>query len=293
MQTDNLKGALLIILAMCLFVVNDAFVKALSGHLAWHQATLARSLFAFVFLIAVAWTTQGAPRPRAVLGLLRYPVVALRVLFEVLAMSAWVLALMNMPLSGAIAVNQLMPVFLMIGGVLVFRERPGPHRLSAAALSILGVLMVVKPGSESFTFYALLAALATAFMAARDVAGRALPPHLSASHLGMLGLLALIAFAALASLGSAWPPLTLYIIACAAGSGVALSTALICVVHGVRMGEVSFLAPFRYAALVFGMILAYLAFGERPDPLALGGAALIILAGLYLLHRERRAKAIT
>lgn len=289
MQTDNLRGAALIMLAMCLFVVNDAFVKALTGHLTWHQALVLRSIFSVAFLVGVAFLSRAAPHPATLVRLLRHKVVALRVGFEVLAMSAWVLALMGMPLSGAIAVNQLMPVFLMIGGVLVFGERIGPHRLGAAVVSIVGVLMVVKPGSESFTAVALLAALATAFMAARDVAGRALPREVPASHLGLLGLGAMILFGLACGTGTAWPALTPYVLICSAGSGIALSTALLCVVHGVRMGEVSFLAPFRYSALVAGMGLAWLVFGERPDALSLTGAALIIAAGVYLMHRERRA----
>ena len=293
MHTDNLRGAGLVILAMVLFVVNDAFVKALSGHLAWHQALVLRSGFAILCLAGLSLVSRKPLQPMQIIGLMRDKLVAWRVVIEILGMTAWVLALMHMPLSGVIAVVQLLPVFLMFGGVIAFGERPGPHRLGAAVVSILGVLLVVKPGSEAFTAYALLALLATALMAVRDVIGRVLPRTYKASHLAMLTLGAIALFGAVIGVAIPWPTLTVYIVGCAAGSGVSLALASTCMIQGVRLGEVSFLAPFRYTALVAGLGIAYAAFGERPDVWSLTGAVIIIVAGIYLMHRERRARQAT
>ena len=292
MATDNLRAALCIILAMVCYVINDALIKAVGEVVAWHQALLLRSVAAGAFLLLAAWALGHRPGPRAIFGLLRYRPVSLRVGLETLAMSCWVAALVHLPLSAAVAVNQLLPVFLMIGGVLVYRERPGPHRLSAAAVSIVGVLLIVKPGSEAFTSYALLCALATALMAARDVATRSIPPSLSAVNVSLLAMFVIICFAAIASAGTPWPPLPMSAIWSTLGAGLSISLAFVLTITGVRLGEVSFLAPFRYAALVAGLIVAYLAFGERPDALSLVGAAIIILAGIHLMARERRAQAL-
>ena len=61
----------------------------------------------------------------------------------------------------------------------------------------------------------------------------------------------------------------------------------------MRVGEVSFIAPFRYTRLVFAMVIGLFVFGERPDALMLAGSALIITSGLYTFFREQRLRRRT
>lgn len=292
MHTDNLRAALLITLAMVCFTSNDAFVKLLGQYVTWQQALLLRSLAALVFLTLLSPFLGGVATPARLWALARRGRVRLRVAFEACGLSLWVLALVNMPLSGAIAVNQLLPVFLMLGGMLAYGERPGPHRCAAALVSVIGVAMVVRPGAETLQIHALLAMLATACMAARDVVTRGIAREVSPVHVALLSTLAIIGIAsALVWLSGEWRPLGLRALGAAAGSGAALCLAFVLVIRGAQMGEVSFVAPFRYAALVWGMVLAWAVFGEAPDGWSLMGAVVIIASGVYLMLRERRAGA--
>ena len=193
-QTNNTRGALLIILSMFCFVTNDGFMKSLSGELAWHQVVALRGVLGTLFLFGLAALLDGRRRPREVLGYLRHRACALRVLFEVLALSIWIVAVMNMSLAGATAINQLLAVFLTLGGALVFRETLGWHRLSAAVISFSGVLLIVKPGSDSFTPFALMALLATMLMAARDIATRALCETIPSTYVAAISMAALCVF---------------------------------------------------------------------------------------------------
>ena len=60
-----------------------------------------------------------------------------------------------------------------------------------------------------------------------------------------------------------------------------------CIISALRTGDISAVAPFRYTALLWAMLLGYLAFGDRPDAFMLLGAAIIVLSGLYTFYRER------
>ncbi|MFU1477676.1 DMT family transporter [Roseovarius sp. C7] len=290
MDTNNTRAALLITLAMVCFTSNDAFVKLLGQYVTWQQALLLRSLAALVFLMLLSPVLGGLATPARLWRLAGRRRVRLRVAFEALGLSLWVLALVNMPLSGAIAINQLLPVFLMLGGVLAYGERPGPHRSLAALVSVLGVVMVVRPGGETLQVHALLAVVATACMAGRDVVTRGIAREMSPVHVALLSTVTIIGIAGLLVWWSGeWRPIGLSALGAAAGSGGALCLAFVLVIRGSQMGEVSFVAPFRYAALVWGMVLAWVVFGERADLWALGGAAVIIASGVYLMLRERRA----
>ena len=287
-QTNNIGGAFFIILSMFFFVTNDGFMKSLSGELAWHQVVALRGILGTLLLFGLAVVFDGWRSPREILGYLRHRPCVLRVLFEVLALSIWIVAVMNMSLAGATAINQLLAVFLTLGGALVFGERIGLYRLSATIVSFVGVLLIVKPGSESFTVFALVALLATMLMAARDIATRALSQTIPSTYVAAISMAALCAFGFTFAATSTWPPLSLQILLRIAGAAVSMSLAFLFAVMGARIGEVSFLAPFRYAALVGGLLIAVVFFDERPDALSLVGASIIVAAGLYILHRENR-----
>ena len=83
-------------------------------------------------------------------------------------------------------------------------------------------------------------------------------------------------------------------------SGLMLAGALVSgtigyalIVAATRVGEVSVVTPFRYARLIFVLILALIVFGEVPAPAVIFGAALVIASGLYTLARERRTRRTT
>ena len=72
------------------------------------------------------------------------------------------------------------------------------------------------------------------------------------------------------------------------GLVVAVSAAIWTMTTAMRVGEVSVVAPFRYARIVFALIIAYVLFGERPDLMTWLGVGLIVGSGVYTFLRERR-----
>ena len=75
--------------------------------------------------------------------------------------------------------------------------------------------------------------------------------------------------------------------------GAALTTGMVAyygIVAAMRIGEISFVTPFRYARLLFAMVVGITIFGERPDLLTYVGATIIVASGIYTVWRERKVK---
>jgi S-adenosylmethionine uptake transporter len=62
----------------------------------------------------------------------------------------------------------------------------------------------------------------------------------------------------------------------------------VCSIMVMRVGEIGFIAPFRYTALIWGLLLGWLVFGDWPDALTLVGSAVVVATGIFTLWRERQ-----
>lgn len=282
-----MRGALLVVLSMGCFVATDGFMKSLSGALAWYQALALRGGLAVLLCVALALAIDGKRPISTVLSYARSGPCALRIAFELAATCFYLLAIFNMPLADATAIVQLLPILLTLGGAVFFAEAIGWRRLVAAGIGFIGVLLIIQPGTTAFRPVALLALAATFSMAGRDLATRALPSEIPSTYVTALTMLAVWLMSLCLAVTSDWPqiePWMLVRIACAA---VTVTLAFWLSVTAVRDGEVWFLAPFRYSSIIWGLIIGYLAFSERPGALMLFGAALVVGAGLYTLYRER------
>lgn len=287
-MTDNLRGALFMILAMLGFGVEDAFFKAATGFggVSPGMGTLQFGLLAMA-LYAVYARLRGVPVwTREYLR----PGLLIRTGFEITGRLFFALSLAYTPLSTTSAILQAAPLFVMLGAAVVLKERIGPRRWAAMAVGFLGVLLIVRPSPSGIEANAVFALLGMIGFAGRDLATRTAPMHVHAAQLGVLGF-AVVSVAGLVILAfepgvPALPtPWAAALICGTALCGVAGYTAM---TFAMRTGEVGVVAPFRYSRLIVALILAYTLFGERPDAMTLAGAALIVGAGIYSVLRERR-----
>lgn len=281
--SDNVRGALLITASTGAFVVNDGFMKSVTETLDLFQALALRGGLPVLYLYGLAIIMEGRRSVRACAGDVRNAFVGGRILFELVATSLFLLALMKMQLIDLLAVNQALPVFLTIGGILMFGERAGAGRLIAIAVCIVGVMLIIRPGSSAFTPAALIGLGATAAMAARDLltkrVPRVIPSIYIAAHTTLMVWIMSLCVAAF----SDWPPLTTDIYLKILASSFTIAAAFLLTILGTRVGEMSFQAPFRYSSLIWGIIVGGLFFGEVPSLTTMAGAVIVICAGLYLL----------
>jgi S-adenosylmethionine uptake transporter len=197
--------------------------------------------------------------------------------------------LQRLPLGDTYAIAFMAPVIALPLAALVLKERVGWRRWSAALAGFSGVVLAVLPSGQGYAWAAALFPLAAAACGAiRDIASRRLSA--TDASLGILFYCVLavwIGGLALALLED-WAPLSTGLLALIAACAVVQTTASLLQIEAYRFAEVSFLAPFRYLALVFAVALGFVVFGDVPTwNVALGGAV-IAGSGLFIWYRERR-----
>ncbi|MDE9451792.1 DMT family transporter [Aliiroseovarius sp. Z3] len=285
-MTDNLRGALFMVLAMAAFALEDMALKAAARDIPIGQAVLMFGVAGTLVFAGLA-KAQGAPvfHP-AFLG----KVLIIRSGFEISGRLFYALAIALTPLSSASAILQATPLVVALGAVFVFGEQVGWRRWMAIFAGFVGVLMILQPGLDSFDPLSIFAVLGMIGFAGRDLATRASPVSMSSAQLGVAGFIVLTMAGGtlLAFSGGFTAPsaASLAFVALATIVGVFAYSAL---TRAMRTGEVSVVTPFRYSRLLFALVLGIAVFGERPDQWTLIGGMVIVSSGLFLLARSRPA----
>jgi drug/metabolite transporter (DMT)-like permease len=290
-MTENLRGALWMMLAMLCFAVEDAFFKSATGN-GWLTPGVGTFLFGVIAMViyGIIAGSRGyalwhpAYLQRALL---------LRTAAETMGRLFFALSLAFNTLTVTSTILQAAPIVVTLGAVAFFGERAGPRRWTAMAVGMVGVLLVLRPVPAQFEPTVVFAVLGMLGFALRDLATRAAPSEVQPAQLGLLGF-AVVTVAGLVIMAfePGAPSLPT-----AQGAGFMVLTAIAGVIaydsltRAMRAGDVSATAPFRYIRLVAALAIGMLVFGERPDTLTWAGAALIVGAGLFTLWRDARKPA--
>lgn len=269
--------------SMAAFTVNDAFMKALGLEWPLYQSIFVRGAFAVVFMgalvAALGQFRRGIDRRDWVL-------IYIRAICEGAAAVLFLSAVFNMPLAEATAILQTLPLTVTLAGALILGEKVGLRRWLAIVVGFAGVLLIVQPGGAGFSVYALCAVGAVLLITARDLVVRRMSDSVPSVLTALIGAIVVTAFAAVGTLGEAWAPWTPNAVIALAGAIVTIMLAYIFSVVATRAGDIGFVAPYRYSALVIALVLGVVIFEEVPDTLSLIGAALIAATGIYTLLRE-------
>lgn len=271
--------------AMAGFTMNDAITKAVSSEMNFGQVMLVRGLFAIVLIAALAYH-QRAVRP---LRTLMMKPVALRIAGEVGGTVSFLAAIVHLPLANTAAIFQALPLAITLGAALIFGEPVGWRRWLAIMAGFIGVLIIVRPGVEGFNQFSLFALISVVFCAVRDLATRRIPAKIPSLFITLLTTVTVTTAGAaiLVPLGG-WTPPSGRALGLLALAAVLLLIGYQCVIMALRTGDISAVAPFRYSALLWAMLLGYLVFGDVPDSMMVTGASIIVLSGLYAFYRERK-----
>ncbi|MDP3076876.1 DMT family transporter [Bradyrhizobium sp.] len=282
--SPNMRGSLLMAAAMAGFTMNDAITKAVSSEMNFGEIMLVRGVVAIALIAALAWH-QGAMRP---LRTLVMKPVALRVAGEVLGTVTFLAAIVHLPLANTAAIFQALPLAVTLGAALMFGEPVGWRRWLAIFAGFIGVLIIVRPGVEGFNQFSLFALVSVVFCAVRDLATRRIPAHVPSLFITLVTTVTVtIAGAAIIVPLGGWTAPSGRALGLLTLAAVLLLIGYQCVIMALRSGDISAVAPFRYSALLWAMLLGYLVFGDVPDALMVTGATIIVLSGLYAFYRER------
>ena len=289
--TENARtGLILITAAMLVAPGMDALAKLLTADHTPGMVALARFGAQSVLIALLIPFLGGWGRPRA--G------HALAGAFLGLALLFIVAAFREMPLANALAIFFVEPLMLTGLSVLILRERIGWRRFLAMVVGLIGAMVVIRPNFALYGWAAVYPLAAAFFFASYLLATKVM------TRVGRLmslqfwtGLAAVCVLLAAGLIGGpvadftalSWPRGGDWALIAALGALSVLTHQLIA--HGLRRMDASLLAPMQYLEIVSATLLGWLIFHEFPDLLTWAGTALIIGAGLYVFHRERRVNS--
>lgn len=281
---DNARGALWMVASMAGFVLNDTLMKSVSAEVPLFQAIFLRGAIATLLIGLLAW------RRGALAYLPRGPdrrLMLFRMTGEIGGTSLFLTALFNMPLANATAIIQAAPLTVTLAAALFLGHAVGWRRYTAIGVGFVGVMLIVRPGSDGFNAYAVAALVSVLFITLRDVSTRGLSLSVPSLLVTVVTSLSITVFAGLVTAFGDWRPVGSELVLRLGGAAVLLLLGYYAGIVSMRIGEIGFVSPFRYTNLVWALLLGFAVFGDVPDWLTIAGAAIVAGTGLYTLHRER------
>ena len=289
MISENTKGAFLISLAAACYVMSDIFMKFLSSEISMFQITFLRGLLVTFFLFSYCYISKASFfirewKDRFVIGI--------RSILEVIMTYTFLAALFNMNVANANAILQLIPLMVLLGSFAFLRQSPKTHEWIAVLFGCLGAVIIIRPGALDFNFYTIHALVAVFCLAARDLLTVRLNKKIPSNIVAFYSALMLT----LASFLLSKEPVnfgdlsnSLFILYTA----IFVSIGYIASVAAMRFGDVTFVSPFRYTALLWAMAMGFIFFQEIPKFTTLLGGLIIILAGTYIFYKSKGNRKVS
>ena len=284
-KNDPIRGILLIMSAIALFVVMDASAKYLSHYLPVMQIVWARNTFAFLFMALML----RRHRPIAMLRSASPKLQAVRSVLLFLSTYFFFAAIHYIPLADASSISFVTPLMVTALSVPILGEKVGIRRWAAIAVGFMGALIIIRPGpgllqsaailplgsAFCFAFYQL----ATRVLATRD---HAYTTTLWSPVVGAMLTSAMMPFLWHHPTLPQWGLLLLI--------GAIGGFSHFVLIKAYEYAAPSVLAPFAYTNLIWSVSIGFLVFGDLPDRYTALGASIIVASGLYTLYRERVRK---
>ena len=282
-SNGNLRSIVFVLAAVGCFALMDAVLKTLSARYPALQIAALRGLTALpLVLLYIAW--RGAWH--TVLRI-RWPLHVLRGVLGIVMLTLFTVGVRSLPLSAAYTLFFIAPLLITALSVPVLGEKVGPRRWTAIAIGFVGVMVVLRPTGDGLASLAGLAVLASALGYSVGAITVRVLARTDSTQSMVVWLMACIALGATLLALPDWRPIDPAHGWLIAGIGVAGALGQYTVTEAFRHGEASLIAPLEYTALLWGVALDFSLWGVLPDGVTWVGAAIIVLSGLYLLHRER------
>ena len=266
--------------------LSDANAKWLGAHYNPLQILFLRALIALPFVTALALWLSG----RRVLRTTHIGLHLTRGAINVVSACCFYLGLRALPLAEATAIAFAAPLFVTALSVLILKERVDGKRWLAVLAGFIGVLIVVRPGTETFQAATLLPLTTALLYAVMMITARGInraEGMLTTTFYIVVGQVVCSAVA----LPWVWREPALEHLPYFGAIALFSTLGLALITQGFRIGPASVVAPFDYTGLIWATILGWLIWREAPDAYAYLGAVFIAGSGVYIAVREARGKS--
>ena len=197
-------------------------------------------------------------------------------------------ALFNMPIANVSAILQVLPLTVSLAAAVFLGEALGWRRLTSILIGFGGVMLIVQPGGAGFTVHSLAAIGAVVAVTFRDLIVRRMSPEVPSLMVALVAALVVTTGAGIGSAFIEWQPMERDDFTNLGWAITFLIFGYVCSVQAMRVGEIPFVAPFRYTSLLVAIAIGVFVFNESPDGLTLIGAAIVVATGLFTLYREAK-----
>lgn len=284
-ENPILRGIAFMVLASLMFTLMDAMVKILSTRVDTIQSLWARYAVQMVVVTVII-----APKLKKVIRTNYLGLHILRAFTLLVTTLFFFFGLKVNSLTLTTAMFQVAPIFLMVGAAVFLGERFGMRRALAGLAALTGALIILRPGTDDFSLYALLPLAGAVTYTVYALTTRFIGPH-EAVWVSLFYTATLATLTLSVAVPFFWQPLSLGDIGLMIILGVLGTLGQLFLIKAFSIAEASVLAPFIYISLIFSTLWDVLIFGAFPDGATYLGALVIVGAGLYVWHRERVVKA--
>lgn len=293
LPTGPLRGILLKVFSVVLFVGMQTCIKLAGTQVVPGQVTFYRSAFALVpilLYLGLRHQLRGAFYTNNLFGHFK------RGFLGILAMGFGFYGLLHLPMPEAIAIGYASPLLAVVFAAVILKETVRVYRWTAVVVGLVGVLIISWPklslfregGFESVQALGAMAVLLSAAMGAlamvqvRQLVATEKTPTI------VLYFSALASLFSLLTLPFGWPPLGLQTAALLALSGIFGGVAQIMLTESYRHADVSAIAPFEYTSILLGIVISYGLFNDVPTVPMLVGTCIVVGAGIFIIYREHQ-----
>jgi S-adenosylmethionine uptake transporter len=280
---NNAKGAAFALAAFGIYSTHDVVVKFLGGVYSPFQIVFFSTLFGFpiVTIMLMRDATDGNLRPRHPWWTL------LRTAAAVLSTALVFYAFSVLPLAQTYAIVFAAPLLITVLAIPILGERVGWHRCMAVLAGLVGVIVVLRPGTTDLTAGHLAALAAAVTSAVAAVVVRKIGNEERSAVLLLYPMMANFIL-----MGLAMPFVYRAMPAMHLGGSVLMAmlgfVGALCVIFAYRMGSAVVVAPMQYSQILWAVVYGLAFFGETPDRSTAVGAGIIIASGIYVVLREER-----
>ena len=290
------RTGLAIILSLIALVLFDAMgltIKFLSTKFSAAELSTWRNLFGLLPVFLVLYSSKNWRNNGKKLKIVQWKLALFRGVIASIAQLCFYWSLGLMAFATASTITYSGALFATAFAIPILGEHVGKVRWFAVIVGFLGVILILQPGQEAFSPYAILPLAAAAFYALLTITAKLFDNQVPSAVVNVYASISsTICAAVITFFGGGFTPISsmqeiiwIILMGCFGGSAVLLY------VESYRMTEQSNLAPFSYCGIPIAFLFGWVFFGEIPWAALFPGGILIIFGGLLILWRERSAAA--
>ncbi|MEO0562167.1 MAG: DMT family transporter [Chloroflexota bacterium] len=298
----TLRGVTYLFCGILILSLQDVIVKYINADYSVVQIVTIRSIVAIPATL-VLFRLEGR---RGLPTTTRHTLEYVRGTFLFLAFTAYMMAVVAIPLADLATIRNAAPLVITLLSVLLLAERVGTRHWLALIVGFLGVLLIVRPGTATFNLGTIFALTATLFYCANVIITRQLRTTDSSATMAyfsslvyLIGSLILVplpilvgelpsAHPSIAFMFRAWTTTTILDFSLIVAMGFTWAVGMYLLARAYSTVQASVVAPFEYIALPISAMWGFALWNEIPTLATWVGAALTVGSGLYVLYLDQQ-----